>query len=406
MSEKVQVTIIGGGVVGCAVAYQLSKRFKEIFIFEKNEKIKAENQSSRNSGVIHAGVYYPKDLGALKGKLCVEGNALLYDFCEEFDIPHKKVGKLIVAVEKIELEYLENTLNIAIANGVPGAKMITREQAKKMEPNIECLKAAYFPTSGVVEATSLVYQLYSLASQNGAFFLTGTEVVDITPQSDTFKVTTKARGNIETFETEILINAAGLYSDEIAKKVNPDFPYTVQPLRGEAAKFYKNRRPQIFHAGMNVYPTPYPVYPSGEKAIIPFKEFIQLFEKGKILKTVGVHLTPLFDVINGKYDIGNTVMIGPASKGDIKKDNYSDDLFPEDHFLKLIHGIFPHLVLDDVSLYQAGIQAKLKERYDYVIEPDERHPHCINLVGIDSPGLTACLAIGNYVDDLIKKVTS
>ena len=101
MSEKVKLTIVGGGLVGCALAYQLSQKYDEIFVFEKNDNIKAENQSSRNSGVIHAGVYYPQDLGALKGKLCVTGNKLLYEFCQEFDVPHKQVGKLIVAVEEL-----------------------------------------------------------------------------------------------------------------------------------------------------------------------------------------------------------------------------------------------------------------------------------------------------------------
>ena len=152
---------------------------------------------------------------------------------------------------------------------------------------------------------------------------------------------------------------------------------------------------------MNVYPTPFPVYPDGKKAIIPFKEFQTLFKEGKILKTVGVHLTPTFDIVDGKYEIGNVVTIGPASKGGIDRDDYSNDLFPEEHYLKHIHKLFPTLRLEDISLHQTGIQAKLKEQYDYVIERDEKYPNCINLVGIDSPGLTACLAIAKHVEEIL-----
>jgi len=403
MSEKVKLAIIGGGVIGCALAYQLSQKYDEIFVIEKNDKIKAENQSSRNSGVIHAGVYYPKDIGALKGKLCIKGNKLLYEFCEEFDVPHKKVGKLIVATKEQELEYLEDTFDIAVDSGVPGVKKITQQEAQKMEPNISCIKAAYFPTSGVVEATSLVYQLYSLAAQNGVFFLTGTKVIDIKPKEKSFELTTESRGNKETFEAELVINATGLYSDEIAKIINPDFPYSIKPVRGEAAKFYKNKRAEIFHAGMNVYPVPFPIYPTGERANISYKEFKKLFQQEKVLKTVGIHLTPTFDFFDDTYKIGNVVTIGPAPKGVADKEDYSKDLFPEEYFLKHIQNIFPGLKPEDISLHQAGVQAKLNEKYDYVIERDEKHPNCINLVGIDSPGLTACLSIANYVNEMLEE---
>lgn len=401
MSEKVQITIIGAGVIGCAVACQLSQQYDEIFVFEQNDKIKAENQSSRNSGVIHAGVYYPKDIAPLKAKLCVEGNRLLYDFCEELDVPFARVGKLIVAVQEHELEYLEDTFRIAVENKVPGAKLITAEEAKQMEPNIQCHQAAHFPTSGIVEATSLVYQLYSQASQKDVFFLTGTKVVDIKPRRAGFEVTTDSRGNREIFETELLINAAGLFADEIARMVNPDFPYHVKPVRGEAAKFYKQRRSEINHHGMNIYPVPCPVNLKGVKEFMPFKEFQRLFEAGKLLKTTGVHLTPTFDIIDAKYEIGNLVTIGPLYSGVVEKDDYFNGLLPEENFLKEVNHFFPHLKLEDIGLHQTGIQAKLNEQFDFVIEKDEKFPNCINLVGIDSPGLTACLAIARYVAEMI-----
>lgn len=125
MSEEVQITIIGGGVVGCAIAYELSKDSDlEIALIEKNMKINSENQSSRNSGVIHSGILYYKKTGPLKAKLCVEGNKLLYEFCMKHDVPHKKTAKLVVAADSLEREYLEDVYRTALENRVPGVEMI------------------------------------------------------------------------------------------------------------------------------------------------------------------------------------------------------------------------------------------------------------------------------------------
>ena len=142
MSERVPITIIGAGVIGCAIAYQLSKKYAEIIVIEKNPKVTSENQSSRNSGVIHAGIYYPKDVSKLKSELCIKGNKMLYDFCREFEVAHQQTGKLVVAVEQWELPYLDDTLRIAVENNVPGAKLISREETQKLEPNVACINAA------------------------------------------------------------------------------------------------------------------------------------------------------------------------------------------------------------------------------------------------------------------------
>ncbi len=406
MAERVKITIIGAGVVGCAIAYQLSKKYDEIFVIEKNPRVTAENQSSRNSGVIHAGIYYPKDESPLKAKLCVAGNRMLYDFCQEFDVPFKQTGKLVMATEDWQLDYLRDAFQIAQENGVSGAKIISAEAAKQMEPNIHCIQAAYFPTSGIVEPTQLVYRLYTLASQNGGYFLTQTEVIDIKPKNGYFEIATKSGNQIELFETEILINSAGLYSDEIARMIDPDCPYEIFPVRGEMAQFYKSRRQEIFHAGMNLYPVPHPLDASGKKLVMPFNDFQKLFKAKKVLKTVGVHLTPTFDLIEGQYEIGNTVTIGPATKSVLDKEDYTHDLYPPEYYFKLVRPFFPNLKVGDISLHQTGIQAKLKNQFDWVIEPDKKHPRCIQLIGIDSPGLTGCLAIGRYVEELLAEVKS
>jgi len=401
MPEKIPITIIGAGVIGCAIAAQLSKKQNEIIVFEKNPKVTAENQSSRNSGVIHAGIYYPKDVSPFKADLCVKGNKMLYDFCKEFNVPHAQTGKIVVAVEDWELPYLEDALRIALDNKVPGAKLISAEETKKMEPNVDCIKAAYFPTSGIVEATQLVHRLYTHATQNDSFFLPGSEVIDVKATGNIFELTIKSNGQKEVFESEIVINCAGLYSDEIARMVNRDCPYEILPIRGEAAKFYKNKRGEINHCGMNVYPVPIPIHPAGEKVKLPFDEFQKLFKQGKLLKTVGVHLTPTFDEQSGEYFVGDTVTIGPASKKAGNKEDYSNDLFEPGFYLENIKQFFPNIKSDDISLHQAGIQAKLSGRFDWVIEPDEKYPNFINLIGVDSPGLTSCLAIAEYVEEMV-----
>lgn len=402
MSERVPITIVGAGVVGCAIAYQLSKKYDGIFVFEKNIKVTAENQSSRNSGVIHAGVYYPRDLGKIKGEMCVKGNKKLYDFCTEFDVPHAQTGKIIIAVNEREIEYLEDTVKIAKENNVPGAKIISAADVKKLEPNVECIKAAHFPTSGIVEATQLVHRLYGLANRQGAFFLNNTEVIGINPKKGYFEITTKSGNQVEIFESDRVINSAGLYSDKVARMINPESPFDILPIRGEAAKFYKTKRDNIFHAGLNVYPTPCPIYPNGEKADIPFFEFKKLFAEKKIVKTVGVHLTPTFDVVDNEYQIGSTVTIGPASKRAADREDYSHNLYPPKYFLDAVKPFFPPLKLEDISLHQTGIQAKLVQQYDWVIKRDEKYPNFIQLIGIDSPGLTGCLAVAEYVESLLK----
>lgn len=391
------ITIVGGGIIGCAIAYELSKDSDEVILIEKNSKIRGENQSSRNSGVIHAGIYYPKYLGPLKSKFCVEGNKMLYKFCEKHNIPHKKTGKLIISTNLIEDEYLNDVLKIAKENNVPDIKLINSEEINKIEPNVKANSALHIPTSGIVEPTELVSRLHMLAESNNVSFATGTEVMNIISRKEGFTIETK----LESFETDMLINAAGLYSDEIAKMINPDSHYKISPLRGESAKFYQTRE-NISMKGLNVYPTPHGVLPNGEKLEASFEEFQRLFKKGEVSKTVGVHLTPTFELIDGEYTISNTVTIGPYYAGQVEKEDYHP-IIKEKDYLNKINNFFPNIKLEDISLHQTGIYAKLENHYDFVIERDSKYSRCINLLGIDSPGLTSSLAIAKHVGELIRE---
>ncbi len=403
MPEEIDITIIGAGCIGCAIAYKLSTEVsstKNILVLEKNKSVRGENQSSRNSGVTHAGVYYPNK--SKKAEFCVEGNRLLYEFCSRYNVPAIQCGKLIVATNKEEDETLDEYLERAINNGVRGIEKIAGSEAKTLEPNINAISALYVPTSGIIEPTEYVSKLHALASNNGAIFMFSSEVITIEPQTDYFKVTIKRPQRVETFITRFLINSAGLYSDEIAKMVNPESKYKIMPVRGEAAKFYKTKRKEINMNGMNVYPTPYWYDPeTGER--IPKEDLKN--SKNKSL-TLGIHLTPTFDLLgNGhNYNIGKTVTVGPTAMPIANKEDYGSNLIPEEFYYGGIKEFFPNLRLEDLSLHQAGIRAVLENQYDFEIEKDPKYPNCINLVGIDSPGLTSSLAIANYVVKMLKEL--
>lgn len=399
MSEEVQITIIGAGVVGCAIAYELSKKSnQDIVVIEKNNQINSENQSSRNSGVIHAGIYYSKKEGPLKARLCVEGNEMLYRFCAQNNIPHKKTGKLLVATDLLEKEYLENVYKTAIENEVPGIQMIEAEKVTRYEPNIRAISALHVPTTGIIEPTILVDRLFKIAESEGVIFLTGNRVIEIEPGGDGFKIKIKSNTEVEVFKTNFVINSAGLYSDDIARLIDPGSPYRIDPVKGEWGKFYKTKRENLHMKGLNVYPVPFGYLPDGRKLKIPFNEFLEKLSKGEISKSVGVHLSPTFEIRGNDYIVGDTVIVGPAYSKPENREDYRH-VRDRSYYLDMVKPFFSGLTLEDISLHQTGIRARLKDYYDFVIESDRGYPGFINLIGIDSPGLTASLAIAKYVKD-------
>lgn len=403
MAERVNITIIGAGVIGCSLAYHLSRdngAIGDIVVIEKNPQVNGENQSSRNSGVIHAGIYYPSSAGSLKARLCVEGNRMLYDFCRQHDIPHKNCGKLVVATDEIERQYLEDVYRIALDNMVPDIKMIGKGEIKDLEPNVEGIEAIYVPTSGVIEATSFVNKLFDLAEDSGVMFLTGNKLTGIKPADGHFEINIQSSSGSEVFYTEILINAAGLFSDEVARMVDPESRYIMDPVKGESAKFYSTSRAGLEMNGHNVYPVPFGYLPDGSKLRVSFPEFQEKFKKGEVNKSVGVHLTPSFDLDSGKPKPGNTITVGPAYSAPEDREDYSSTR-DTGYYHSMVEPFFPNIKADDLSLHQTGIRAKLKDHYDFVIEKSPRYKNLINLIGIDSPGLTSSLAIAEYTAKLI-----
>jgi len=382
--ETVPFAVIGGGVVGCAVALALSDRGDPVFLFEKNPGItQGENQSTRNSGVVHSGIYYDTTTRPLKAALCVTGNRLLYLFCKDHRVPALKTGKLIVATCAEEEEVLDLYLDRARENGVPGVERIKADRVRDMEPNVKARSALWVPSAGIVDPVSLVYRLHTLAEHKGAHFVTGTEVVGLDVQDQGVVVSFRyPDGQTDRVLAEFVVNAAGVEADRIARMIDPDSPYTLDPVRGESYKFYSHRRPDLRVCGRNVYPTP-------EAVETPHGRHF----------TVGVHLTPTFEDLSFPPSLGSTVTVGPRLVPAPDRDAWSGTPFPAESMAERVRSYFPGLRTEDLIWHQAGLQARLTDHPDFVLLRAPSAPNVIHLLGIDSPGLTACLALARRVAD-------
>jgi len=386
MSVEVEIAIVGAGVVGCAIARELAQPGREIFVIEQNSGVtRGENQSSRNSGVIHAGLYYDRTTRPLKARLCAAGNALIYQFCEQYGVPHRQTGKLVVAVDDDEKAVLEIYRSRAVENGVP-VQMVTEGRVADLEPCVRATAALLLPTSGIIDPTALVRKLNVLAADNGAQFLTETKVTDIKARPDGLEVKIEyPDGARDTFLTGLLINAAGLHADDVARMLQPAASYRTDPVRSETMKFYRTRRDELMLRGMNIYPAP--------------RQFTT--PEGTYF-SVGVHLTPTLSTDStGASAIGAEVTVGPLSRPARHRQEYGGAYQPTEVFFKEVQSFFPGLQPEDLMPHQTGIQARLAGHQDWVIAFSDGDRRCLNLLGIDSPGLTGSLAIAQYVGTML-----
>lgn len=356
-----KITIIGAGAIGLAIAYKLSEEFDDILVLEKNAFYGLET-SSRNSEVIHAGIYYPPY--SLKAKLCVEGRRQLYEFLEKHNVSYKKLGKLIVG-NSSEEEELINIYNNAISNGVENISLIDKEYMKKLEPNVSGSIALYSKETGIFDSHGYMKALYFTGKERGIFYAFEREVIDIKKDEKGYLIKTL---NGEELITENLINAAGLYADRIAGLAGMS-DYRIFYCKGDY--FYYSKTSPVSRL---IYPVPH-----------------------KDLKGLGVHTT---------LDLSNRMKFGPdayfVDKLSYHIEEQKKDIFYESAN-KLIKGLQKDFLHPDMS----GIRPKLsKEGFsDFLIreERERGYHHFINLLGIESPGLTASLAIGDYVKDVLKK---
>jgi L-2-hydroxyglutarate oxidase LhgO len=373
MQSKSDITIIGAGVIGLAIAAQVAGQHRQVYVLEKNESF-GQEISSRQSGVIHSGIYYP--YGSLKAKLCVEGNRLIYELCRKHSIGHRKLGKLIVAASDEEIAQLQELEDRGQRNGAQELKVISRRELKKLEPNVEGIAALISPSTGIIDAHALMAFLITKAKEVGAEVAFRKNVVGIEKLSDGYKITVKEGDNDKfSFATRILINCAGLQCDDITELAGIDTAKAGYKLHYSKGEYFsvgggKNRLVKRL------------IYP------VPETEFTGL----------GVHVT---------LDLEGRMRLGPNAEY-VDSIDYKVDSRHKDSFYNSAKKMLPSIEYQDLEPEMAGIRPKLQgpgeDVRDFVIrdETDKGLPGLINLIGIESPGLTSSPAIGLYVADLVK----
>ena len=375
--DRVETIIVGAGVVGLAIAAELSARLPELSVvfMDKNERFGAET-SSRNSEVIHAGIYYPT--GSLKAELCVEGKQLLYAFCARWAVPYRRCGKIIVANSEQESGSLQDLLSQARANGVEDLEELGPAKIAALEPHIRAEKALYSPSTGIINSHALMERLEQIALQNRALPAYCHHVRAIEPLQDGYRVHfTNPDGSYDALECRVLINSAGLQADHIAALagIDPDQNgYRLYPCKGEYFSLPSAKAALI---NQLIYPPPL-----------------------QALTGLGIHATKTMD---GRLRLGPNAVY-------VDQQDYTVDSAHARDFYSSVKPFLPFIEEEDLEPEMAGIRPKLSgpgEPFrDFLIreETAQNRPGLINLLGIESPGLTACLAIARRVTTLALEI--
>ncbi|MBN2066407.1 MAG: NAD(P)/FAD-dependent oxidoreductase [Candidatus Thermoplasmatota archaeon] len=361
--KNYQVAIIGGGVIGSALAWELSQYKINVVVFEAGSDV-ASGTSKANSGVIHSGINSPPS--SLKARFCVEGNTMFQSLATELGFPLKWIGKYVIAKNEDEIKELERLKTIGHQNKVAGLKIQDGSLVKKKEPNISCIAALWVPTAGIITPYEFTIALAENAVENNVRFFLETKVTYLKRKDHHFVIST----NKGEFEADVVVNAAGLNCREIVSMIEaPDFQ--VYPCRGEYLVLDK-----IYDSLVQSM-----VYP------VPIKE----------LGVLGVHITPTID--------GN-ILLGPSAEF---LDDSTDTSTTKEMMKTLLQEareIIPTLPENATINAYAGIRCKLSSPRtggwtDYRVEESKHIAGLIHLLGIESPGLTAAPAIAKEVTRMI-----
>ncbi len=363
--EEVKILIIGAGCVGLAIGEELSRTNEDVVIVEKEDSF-GRHTSSRNSEVIHSGIYYPQS--SLKAKLCTWGRELLYEYLKENGVAHKKCGKLVVAVSEKEVPALMELRANGMRNGVNDLRVLGAEECCRMAPEVKACKAMLVSSTGIMDTHSFMKTMKQRFEANDGFLLFNEEVIGIELKDDRYLVTF---GSGEKFLAEKLINCAGLECENISKMTGMDTVTAGLKMHWCKAEYYKTS--QKFKLDKLIYPLPDPT--------------------GMYL---GIHLT---------LNLAGEVRFGPNAYY-VDRLDYSMDETYRDEF---VNSVSQYLELDADRLHpdDTGIRPKLQAagegfRDFYIQEESSRgFPGFINLMGIDSPGLTSSLAIAKYVRNIL-----
>jgi L-2-hydroxyglutarate oxidase LhgO len=369
--DKVDVVVIGAGVVGLAIAARFSQQHKQVLIIDRHEQV-GEETSSRNSEVIHAGIYYPK--GSLKAQLCVEGKTLLYEHCQQYKVAYKAVGKCIVAVTQQEQSELNSIQLKAQENGVLDLEPLSRKQLNNLEPNLNAYGGLLSPSTGIIDSHGYMQSLLWQVQQAGSYFVGNSKFIHAEKNSSGFTLTIKnCQDNTHSqIGCDLLINSAGLHAQECAQHIEGVDQAAIPEL------FYCRGH---YFTYQGASPFQHLIYPVPEKNT----------------SGLGIHST---------LDLAGQIKFGP----DVQYIDHLDYRFSnkdqqvlKNKFLNAITRYWPQIDPKKLQTGYTGIRPKIQGPNqafkDFAIHDQSQHSVAglVNLFGIESPGLTSSLAIADYV---------
>ncbi|QNL22689.1 L-2-hydroxyglutarate oxidase [Hyphobacterium sp. CCMP332] len=390
------VSIIGAGIVGLSTAYQLQikKPDTRILIIEKESDV-AQHQTGNNSGVIHSGIYYKP--GSLKAKNCIRGYQLLIDFAKKHNIPFELCGKIIVASDESELEVLHNIYDRGIENGLKDLKWLEEGEMKEIEPHLRGIKGVRVPQTGIIDYKAMSQKLKELLIEKGADFAFDNKVKDIELKKEACIIKTEKA----EYQSSMLVNCAGLYSDKIARLSNQNVNLKIVPFRGEYYELKPEKRYLVKHL---IYPVPDPAFPF-----------------------LGVHFTRM---IGGGVEAGPNAVLAYAREGYKKSDVNLSEFFEtltwpgfqkvafkywktgigefyrsysKAAFTKALQKLIPEVQSDDLIPGGAGVRAQACDKEgglldDFMILESKR---VLNVCNAPSPAATSSLSIGETISNKI-----
>lgn len=394
---QVDIAIVGGGIVGLATAYHLTEKYpnKSLAVIEKEPSI-AKHQTGNNSGVIHSGLYYKP--GSLKAKNCIDGYHMLLAFCDEHSIPYELCGKVVVATDKSELSRLRDLYDRGRENGLEGLQMLNQEELREIEPYLAGIQGIRVPQTGIINYTRVCEKLAEVIESRGGKILLHTKVKAIEEKGDEVQIVT----NKSFIECKLMVNCAGLYSDDVAKEHLGKVDTKIIPFRGEYYELTAEAEHLVKHL---IYPVPDPAFPflgvhftrmseggieAGPNAVFAFKKEGYKKTDFKASEFFGSLLWPGFQKVMMKY--------WKTGLGEMHRS------FSKKAFTKALQRLIPEIKEEHLVAAPAGVRAQACDRTgglldDFKLVTKKRAIHVINA---PSPAATSSLSIGKTISEMVE----
>ncbi len=393
---KYDIIIIGGGIVGLATALKIKERQPgvNLALIEKEKQL-AAHQTGHNSGVIHSGIYYKP--GSLKATNCIRGYQMLLDFCQKHHVAYELCGKIIVATDPSEIPALDKIMERGQQNGLTGLKRLSIEEIKEHEPHVRGVDGIFVPQTGIIDYTAVSLKYAEVIQEQEATLILGEKVSGIRQQGDISTVITDQH----TYDTTLVVNCAGLYSDKIARLTQEKLPVKIIPFRGEYFELVKERQHLVRNL---IYPVPDPAFPflgvhftrmigggveAGPNAVLAFQREGYTKTDISVPELVETLTWPGFQKVAAKYwKTGLAEMYRSFSKA---------------AFTRALQKLIPEIREEDLKPGEAGVRAQACDREgglldDFLILEEE---HAVHVCNAPSPAATSSLSIGETVADLV-----